>query len=60
MNGNPVVTVRQKDVEKVFCPSPDAGNVLKAKLTDHHPQFRNVAHRTGSTARSATSSLRSS
>lgn len=37
VNGAPVVTVRQKDVEKVYCPSPTAGTVLKADLTGHHP-----------------------
>ena len=42
VNGTPVVTVRQKDVEKVFCPSPDAGKAMVADLTDRHPTFRNV------------------
>ena len=42
VNGNPVVTVRQKDVEKVFCPSPLAGKAQVAKLTDNHPMFKNV------------------
>jgi len=37
VNGTPVVTVRQKDVEKVFCPSPDAGMALVAKLTGPDP-----------------------
>jgi hypothetical protein len=42
VNGSPVVTVRQKDVEKVFCPSPDAGKAKVAYLTSAHPQFRDV------------------
>ena len=39
VNGNPVVTVRQKDVERVFCPSPTEGKVNVADLTDAHPAF---------------------
>ena len=39
VNGNPVVTVRQKDVERVFCPSPNEGKVNVADLTDAHPAF---------------------
>jgi Ca2+-binding RTX toxin-like protein len=39
VNGNPVVTVRQKDVERVFCPSPTEGKVNVADLTDAHPTF---------------------
>jgi hypothetical protein len=42
VNGNPVVTVRQKDVERVFCPSPDEGKVLWADLTDAHPAFKST------------------
>jgi hypothetical protein len=42
VNGTPVVTVRQKDVERVFCPSPDAGKAQVAYLTDRHPAFRTV------------------
>ena len=42
VNGSPVVTVRQKDVEKVFCPSPNAGRAQVADLTDRHPEFRDV------------------
>jgi len=42
VNATPVVTVRQKDVEKVFCPSPDDGKALVADLTDRHPAFRTV------------------
>jgi hypothetical protein len=34
------VTVRQKDVERVLCPSPYAGKVRVADLTDRHPSFR--------------------
>ena len=36
------MTVRQKDVEKVFCPSPGAGKAKVADLTDRHPAFRNI------------------
>ena len=42
VNGTPVVTVRQKDVERLFCPSPLEGKAQFADLTDNHPQFRNV------------------
>ena len=42
VNGTPVVTVRQKDVEKVFCPSPGVGKAKVADLTDRHPAFRNI------------------
>ncbi len=35
---NPVVTVRQKDVEKVFCPSPEAGKAVVARLTGPTPR----------------------
>ena len=42
VNGNPVVTVRQKDVERVFCPSPTEGKVKVADLTDAHPAFHDV------------------
>ncbi len=34
---NPVVTVRQKDVEKVYCPSPEAGKATFARLTGSDP-----------------------
>ena len=44
VNGNPVVTVRQKDVEKVYCPSPDAGKAVLARLTGSDPTtFRTVS-----------------
>lgn len=43
VNGVPAVTVRQKDVERVFCPSPDAGKALVANLTQAHPSFAPVA-----------------
>ncbi len=46
VNGTPVVTVRQKDVERVFCPSPNPGYVKVAVLTDTYPTFRNVPLRT--------------
>ena len=42
VNGNPVVTVRQKDVEKVFCPSPRRGQGQVADLTADHPVFHDV------------------
>jgi Ca2+-binding RTX toxin-like protein len=43
VNNVPVVTVRQKDVEKVFCPSPTPGTALLAKLDGRHPtSFRTV------------------
>ena len=45
VNGNPVVTVRQKDVEKVFCPSPEEGKAAFANLTAEHPVFRDVSLR---------------
>ena len=34
---NPVVTVRQKDVEKVYCPSPEPGEATFARLTGPDP-----------------------
>ena len=34
---NPVVTVRQKDVEKVYCPSPEPGKATFARLTGSDP-----------------------
>jgi hypothetical protein len=39
VNGTPVVTVRQKDVEKVYCPSPTAGTVQVARLTGPRPTY---------------------
>jgi hypothetical protein len=42
VGGSPVATVRQKEVEKVFCPSPDEGKATVADLTDAHPEFRTV------------------
>lgn len=42
VNGVPAVTVRQKDVEKVFCPSPAKGKAKVAYLNTTHPQFRDV------------------
>ena len=42
VNGNPVVTVRQKDVERLLCTSPIAGKAAVADLTVAHPTFRNV------------------
>jgi hypothetical protein len=40
VNGVIAVTVRQKDVERVLCPSPRPGRVRVADLTDHDPTFR--------------------
>jgi hypothetical protein len=42
VNGVPAVTVRQKDVERVFCPSPLPNRALYADLTDRFPVFRSV------------------
>ena len=42
VNGVMAVTVRQKDVERVLCPSPDAGRARVADLTDTYPTFRSV------------------
>lgn len=42
VNGVPAVTVRQKDVERVLCPSPYPGYVRVANLTDAYPTFRYV------------------
>ena len=52
VGGEPVATVRQKDVEQVFCPSPMAGTAPSRGLTDSHPTFRQVPlSRVGGTAR---------
>lgn len=43
VNGTPVVTVRQKDVERVYCPSPTPGTAQVAKLDGDNPtSFRTV------------------
>ena len=42
VNDVPAVTVRQKDVETVYCPSPQPGKAKVADLTDAHPRFHNV------------------
>ncbi|WP_347351576.1 calcium-binding protein [Intrasporangium sp.] len=42
VNDVPVVTVRQRDVEKVFCPAPESGTAQVADLTERHPAFRTV------------------
>jgi hypothetical protein len=42
VNGTPVVTVRQKDVEKVVCTSPKEGYAQVASLTGSKPAFREV------------------
>ena len=40
--GTPVATVRQKDVERVLCPSPRRNRVEIADLTVRHPAFRTI------------------
>jgi hypothetical protein len=45
VNGTPVVTVRQKDVERVFCPSGEVGKAQVADLTSAYPTFRTVSLR---------------
>lgn len=42
VNGVTAVTVRQKDVERVLCPSPTAGRVRVANLQVANPVFVNV------------------
>ncbi len=42
VNNAPVVTVRQDAVERVFCPSPKAGQALVADLTVKNPSFKSV------------------
>jgi Ca2+-binding RTX toxin-like protein len=42
VNGNPVVTVRHKDVEQLLCPSATAGKAKVADLTVSNPTFREV------------------
>ena len=43
VNNVPVATVRQKDVEKVYCPSPTPGTALLARLDSNNPErFRTV------------------
>lgn len=42
VNGVTAVTVRQKDVERVLCPSPTTGRVRVANLTVANPVFTNV------------------
>ena len=42
VNGNPAVTVRQKDVEQVLCPSSAAGKAAVADLTVSNPTFHDV------------------
>ncbi len=42
VNGVPAVTVRQKDVEKVVCPSPREGRAKVARLAGPHPTFHEV------------------
>jgi RTX calcium-binding nonapeptide repeat (4 copies) len=42
VNDTIVVTVRQKDVERVLCPAANEGWAKRAVLTDAHPQFRSV------------------
>jgi hypothetical protein len=42
VDGSPVVTVRQKDVERVLCPSPQPNRLLWADLTRPNPVFKSV------------------
>jgi hypothetical protein len=42
LNGSPLVTVRQKDVERVLCPSPQPRRLLSANLTRANPVFKSV------------------
>jgi len=42
VNGVMAVTVRQKDVERVVCPSPTKGWARVADLTADYPAFRAV------------------
>jgi hypothetical protein len=42
VNGSPVVTVRQTDVEKVYCPSPLENTAQVASLRVAHPTLRDV------------------
>jgi hypothetical protein len=42
VNGSPVVTVRQKDVERLLCPSPRPNRARVANLTRPNPVFRTV------------------
>ncbi len=42
VGGSPVVTVRQKDVERVVCTSPREGYATVASLTAMHPRFAEV------------------
>lgn len=50
VNGNPAVTVRQSDIETVYCPSPLPGRAEVADLTAARPAFHNVwLHNVGGT-----------
>lgn len=42
VNGVPAVTVRQKDVERVFCPGAEPGTAQVADLTQRHPVFHEI------------------
>ena len=42
LDGDPVASVRLKDVERVLCPAADAGRASVADLTDDTPAFREV------------------
>ena len=42
VNGTPAVTVRQKDVEKLVCPSATEGYARIASLVRSNPSFREV------------------
>jgi hypothetical protein len=39
VNSVPVATVRQKDVERLLCPSPHGHKLAAADLTRAHPSF---------------------
>ena len=43
VNNVPAVTVRQTDVERVYCPSPNEGKARVADLTAAHPSFSEVS-----------------
>ncbi len=45
VDGKPVVTVRQRGVERVICPSPRPGRARVADLRQAHPRFMEVATR---------------
>lgn len=42
VKGVPAVTVRQRDVERVFCPGAQVGTVQVAYLNTHQPKFHTI------------------